>query len=101
MSIVLFKPGDLYTSPKGIRCQYQVCDPFSYEHLLEQGWFRTPEECYPEPEVVVAEEVVKVKPEKKKEAVKVKPKKTEDTRAETIKRLKAKKAELLAKQDKE
>ena len=46
MAIILYKPGDTYTSPKGIRCDIQICDPFSYLHLLKDGWFLTPEECY-------------------------------------------------------
>ena len=52
MSIVLYKPGNTYKSPKGIRCEFQICNSFSYLHLLDDGWFLTPEECYPEPEVV-------------------------------------------------
>ena len=55
MSIVLYKKGNSYTSPKGIRCEFQICNPHSYLHLLDDGWFLTPEECYPEPEVVEEE----------------------------------------------
>ena len=44
MSIVLYKSGNSYTSPEGIRCQFQICNPFSYLHLLDNGWFLTPEE---------------------------------------------------------
>ena len=44
MSIILYRPGNSYTSPKGIRCQMQICNPFSYLHLLDNGWFLTPEE---------------------------------------------------------
>jgi hypothetical protein len=76
MAIILYKPGNTYTSPKGIRCEFQICDPFSYEHLLDQGWFKTPEECYP-----------KEKPKPKKD--------------EILAKLRAEKAELLAKQNKE
>ena len=54
MAIILYKPGDTYTSPKGIRCQFQLCDPFSFLHLLEDGWFYTPEECYAEKEAETA-----------------------------------------------
>ena len=28
----------------GIPCQIQVCNEFSYLHLLDEGWFYTPEE---------------------------------------------------------
>ena len=28
--------------------QSKICNEFSYLHLLEQGWFYTPEECYVE-----------------------------------------------------
>ena len=121
MAIVLYKKGNSYTSPKGIRCQIQVCNPFSYEHLLEDGWFRTPEEVElnekKKAEVKVEAETkvkveaeTKVKAEDKKTKVedkkaKVEDKKakveTEDNKAKIIKELKAKKAELLANQDKE
>ena len=106
MSIVLYKSGNSYTSPKGIRCQIQLCNPFSYEHLLEDGWFRTPEEVElnekKKAEVKVEAET-KVKAEDKKTKVEDKKAKveTEDNKAKIIKELKAKKAELLANQDKE
>lgn len=32
------------TKVRGIPCQLQVCNEFSYLHLLEEGWFYTPEE---------------------------------------------------------
>jgi len=113
MAIVLYKKGNSYTSPKGIRCQIQICNPFSYEHLLEDGWFRTPEEVeLNEKEVelnekkkaeVKVEAETKVKAEDKKTKVEDKKAKveTEDNKAKIIKELKAKKAELLANQDKE
>ena len=106
MAIVLYKKGNSYTSPKGIRCQIQICNPFSYEHLLEDGWFRTPEEVElnekKKAEVKVEAET-KVKAEDKKTKVEDKKAKveTEDNKAKIIKELKAKKAELLANQDKE
>jgi len=57
MSIVLYKQGNSYTSPTGIRCEFQICNPFSYLHLLDAGWFLTPEE-------VVADEKEKKEKEK-------------------------------------
>jgi len=113
MAIVLYKKGNSYTSPKGIRCQIQICNPFSYEHLLEDGWFRTPEEVElnekkkaevkVEAETKVKAEDKKTKVEDKKTKVEDKKAKveTEDNKAKIIKELKAKKAELLANQDKE
>ena len=104
--IVLYKSGNTYRSPEGIRCQIQICNPFSYEHLLEDGWFRTPEEVElnekKKAEVKVEAET-KVKVEDKKAKVEDKKAKveTEDSKAKIIKELKAKKAELLANQDKE
>ena len=72
MAIVLYKAGNTYTSPKGIRCQFQLCDPFSFLHLLEDGWFYTPEECYAEKEDKTAkaekEAAAKAEPEAEEEA---------------------------------
>ena len=122
MSIVLYKKGNSYTSPKGIRCQIQVCNPFSYEHLLEDGWFRTPEEVELNEEKKAEEKkqiidrlekaTKKYKPEEKKpeedkpEEDKPEEKKPEedkagDQKAKIIEGLKAKKAELIAEQNKE
>lgn len=43
MAIVLYKKGNA-GKVRGIPCQLQVCNEFSYLHLLEEGWFYTPEE---------------------------------------------------------
>ena len=59
MAIILYKKGNSYTSPKGIRCEFQICNPFSYLHLLDDGWFLTPEE--------VVKDEKKKKEEKEKE----------------------------------
>ena len=69
MSIVLYKPGNSYTSPKGVRCQFEICEPHMMQHLLEAGWFMTPEECYPEEkeETLEPEEKKKEKEETKEE----------------------------------
>jgi len=59
MAIILFKAGNSH-KVNGIPCQIQVCNEFSYLHLLEQGWFYTPEECYAEeeePELVEVPEI--------------------------------------------
>ena len=64
MSIVLYKKGNSYTSPKGIRCEFQICNPFSYLHLLDDGWFLTPEE-------VVKDEKKKKEEKEKQEKEKV------------------------------
>jgi len=53
MAIILYKPGNRIKI-NGIPVDFQVCNEFSYLHLLEQGWFYTPKECYAEKE----EEVV-------------------------------------------
>jgi hypothetical protein len=89
MSIVLYKSGSSYRSPKGIRCQFQICNPFSFEHLLKDGWFKTPEEVAEYEEKMAKAKVKILEPEAK------------DNKAKIIEGLKAKKAELLAEQDKE
>lgn len=43
MAIILFKKGNT-TKVNGIPCQIQVCNEFSYLHLLDEGWYYTPEE---------------------------------------------------------
>jgi hypothetical protein len=43
MAIILYQSGNSYISPKGIPCQFQICSPFSYLHLLDDGWYKTPE----------------------------------------------------------
>jgi len=45
MSVILYKKGNA-GKVRGIPCQIQICNEFSYKHLLEQEWFYTPEECY-------------------------------------------------------
>jgi hypothetical protein len=99
MSIILYKSGSSYRSPKGIRCEFQICNPFSFEHLLKDGWFKTPEEVVKDEEKKAKEKVKVLEPE-----VEVKPKvkpEVKDSKAKIIEGLKAKKAELLANQDKE
>jgi hypothetical protein len=99
MSIVLYRSGSSYRSPKGIRCEIQICNPFSYEHLLDAGWFLTPEEVVEDEEKKAKEKVKVLEPE-----IEVKPKakpEVKDNKAKIIEGLKAKKAELLANQDKE
>lgn len=49
MAIILYKPGNT-SKVRGIPCEVQICNEFSYLHLLEQGWFYSPEECYAEKE---------------------------------------------------
>ena len=61
MAIILYKKGDT-TKVNGIPCEIQICNEFSYLHLLEQGWFYTPEECYAEePEETPATEAESTK----------------------------------------
>ncbi len=45
MAVILYKPGNV-GKVRGIPCEIQICNEFSYLHLLDQGWFYTPEECY-------------------------------------------------------
>ena len=54
MAVILYKPGNV-GKVRGIPCEIQICNEFSYLHLLDQGWFYTPEECY-----VVEEQVEEV-----------------------------------------
>ena len=65
MAIILYKPGNMQKI-RGIPCQFQICNEFSYKHLLDQGWFHTPEECY-----VVEEQVEEVPEDITEEAVEV------------------------------
>ena len=44
--IEVFKPGSSHVV-NGITCQRDTVNEFGFEHLLEEGWFLTPEECYP------------------------------------------------------
>lgn len=64
MAVILYKAGST-NKVNGIPCQIQICNEYSYLHLLDQGWKYTPEECYPkveEPELVeIPEEIEKVK----------------------------------------
>ena len=64
MAIILYKKGTMH-KVNGIPCQFQICNEYSYLHLLEQGWKYTPEECYQEPEpdlVEVPEETEPIEP---------------------------------------
>jgi len=49
MAVILYKAGG-GEKIRGIPCQVQICNEFSYKHLLEQGWCYSPEECYAEKE---------------------------------------------------
>ena len=106
MSIVLYREGSSATI-RGVRCEFKIYPSNSFEHLLEQGWFLSPEE------IKLAEEK---KAEEKKQIIdrlekatkKDKPKekkpeedKAGDQKAKIIEGLKAKKAELIAEQNKE
>ena len=57
MAIILYKKGNT-TKVRGIPCQMQTFEPDSFRHLLKKGWYKTPEECYAEPEPELVEEVV-------------------------------------------
>ena len=63
MAVILYKKGNT-AKVRGIPCQFQICNEYSYLHLLEQGWKYTPEECYAdeEPEVVEIPEEVPEEP---------------------------------------
>ena len=68
MAIVLYKKGNM-AKVRGISCEIQICDSFSYKHLLDQGWFLSPEACYArneETEVEETEEEAIEEPEKLK-----------------------------------
>jgi len=45
--IELFRAGTSHVI-NGITCEKQTVNEFGFEHYLEEGWFFTPEECYPE-----------------------------------------------------
>jgi hypothetical protein len=47
MAIILYRRGNIH-KVNGIPCEYQICNEYSYLHLLKQGWHYTPEECYAE-----------------------------------------------------
>ena len=44
--IELFTSGTSHVV-NGITCKRETVNEFGFEHLLEEGWFLTPEECYP------------------------------------------------------
>ena len=70
MAIILYKPGSTHKI-RGVPCEYKICEGHSLKQHLEDGWFITPEECYPEPILVptyVEEEPVDAVREKAKEA---------------------------------
>ena len=48
----------------GITCRREIVNEFGFEHLLEEGWFLTPEECYPEktPETADSKVIVPITP---------------------------------------
>jgi hypothetical protein len=43
----------------GIACERQTVNEFGFEHYLKEGWFFTPEECYPEVKEVIKDNAVK------------------------------------------
>jgi len=45
--IELFRKGTSHIV-NGITCEKQTVNEFGFEHYLKEGWFFTPEECYPE-----------------------------------------------------
>ena len=47
MSIVLYKPGNSHII-RGVPCEYRICKGRSLKQHLDDGWFISPEECYPE-----------------------------------------------------
>lgn len=72
--IEVFRPGSSHIV-NGITCQRDTVNEFGFEHLLEEGWFLTPEECYPKetPEEPTKEsKKSKEIPNKLQEALKVK-----------------------------
>lgn len=95
MAIILFKNGG-----------YKICDEFSYLHELEAGWSLT--KVPPKVDPKIQEQIKKEKEELKKEIpeeeIKVPEEKIEiieERKKNIIEQLKAKKAELIAKQNKE
>ena len=81
MAIVLYKKGSM-AKVRGISCEIQICDPFSYQHLLDQGWFLSPEACYARKEKTEVEVI-------------------EEKKSSLIKELKAKKAKFTVDKNKE
>jgi hypothetical protein len=47
LAIQLFKAGAGHVK-NGIECEVGTFDEYSYLHLLDQGWYYSPEECYAE-----------------------------------------------------
>ena len=59
MSITLYRPGNSHER-HGIKCEARVFNEYSYLHLLDLGWFYSPEECYQEAVEEVIEEAIEV-----------------------------------------
>lgn len=57
--IEVFRPGTSHIV-NGITCERATVNEFGFEPLLENGWFLTPEECYPPPEPIKEEPIEKV-----------------------------------------
>jgi len=106
MSIVLYKSGNSATV-RGVRCDFKIFNSKSFEHLLEQGWFLSPEEIKlaeekkAEEKKQIIDRLEKVTKKKKPEEKKPEEDKAGDQKAKIIEGLKAKKAELIAEQNKE
>ena len=51
MAVILYRSGNTDTI-RGIPCNTLICNEHSYLHLLDEGWFYSPEECYAEKEKI-------------------------------------------------
>ena len=101
MAIVLYKPGNAHTI-RGVRCEYKIFEGHLLQQLLEEGWFKSPKECYPKEEPKPEPKKIDVEAEEAKfDKLMAEETEAEDKKVKIIEKLKAKKAELLAKQDKE
>ena len=47
MAVILYRAGTTHTV-RGVQCEQELFDEYSYLHNLEMGWFYSPEECYSE-----------------------------------------------------
>ena len=106
MAIVLYKEGSSATV-RGVRCEFKIYPSTSFEHLLEQGWFLSPEEIKlaeekkAEEKKQIIDRLEKATKKYKPEEKKPEEDKAGDQKAKIIEGLKAKKAELIAEQNKE
>ena len=66
MAVILYKQGTSRTV-NGIKCEFQICNEYSYLHYLDEGWFYSPEECYATekdqeaPEATVSDDKIRAK----------------------------------------